>query len=309
MTPKFAVALPAQGNLWRTQELLDLGISKRSVASMVAVGTLVRLRQGCYIRGSAWERQSPGVRALQLIHAHAHGTRTTSAGGFRYSHTSAARLHRLFLWNVDSKIHVTQPTPPSSNGHGPDVVCHTGTVAEADRAFITGLAATGLERTAADCGLVLPYRQALILMDHALRLGADKAALDAAAARLDGRRGVLNLRRVLAAADPSSESPGETLTRDLMARLRIPAPEPQVEVLTRLGLFRLDFAWRERKLALEFDGKTKYFDYRPTAEVIFEERRREKALSENGWRFIRVEWKDLFREQEFKNLILRALAA
>lgn len=94
-----------------------------------------------------------------------------------------------------------------------------------------------------------------------------------------------------------------------MARLRIPAPEPQVEVLTRLGLFRLDFAWRERKLALEFDGKTKYFDYRPTAEVIFEERRREKALSENGWRFIRVEWKDLFREQEFKNLILRALAA
>ena len=61
-------------------------------------------------------------------------------------------------------------------------------------------------------------------------------------------------------------------------------------------------------MALEFDGKTKYFDYRPTAEVLFEERRREKALTEEGWRFVRVEWKDLFREQEFKSRLLRALA-
>ena len=63
----------------------------------------------------------------------------------------------------------------------------------------------------------------------------------------------------------------------------------------------MDFAWKVEKVALEFDGKTKYFDYRPTAEVIFEERRREKALTEDGWLFVRVEWKDLFREQEFKN--------
>jgi very-short-patch-repair endonuclease len=64
----------------------------------------------------------------------------------------------------------------------------------------------------------------------------------------------------------------------------------------------------EEKVALEFDGKTKYFDYRPTAEVLFEERRREKALAEEGWRFIRVEWDHLFREEEFRNRLLRALA-
>jgi hypothetical protein len=42
--------------------------------------------------------------------------------------------------------------------------------------------------------------------------------------------------------------------------------------------------------------------------VLFEERRREKALVEEGWRFVRVEWKDLFREQEFKHRLLHALA-
>ena len=83
---------------------------------------------------------------------------------------------------------------------------------------------------------------------------------------------------------------------------------PQFEVSSRAGRHRLDFAWKEEMVALEFDGKTKYFDYRPTPEVIFEERRREKALEEEGWRFVRVEWKDLFREQEFKSRILRALA-
>ncbi|MDQ0680135.1 hypothetical protein QFZ30_003517 [Arthrobacter pascens] len=299
--------LPETGSLWRTQELLDLGVGKRSIAALVAAGTLVRLRHGCYIRGSAWTKQGPGVRNLQLIHAHAHGTRTTSTGSFRYSHTSGARLRGLYLWKVDNRIHLTQRTRPSGDRHGRDVVCHTAELAEADRAVVRGLRTTTLERTAVDCGLLLPYRQALILMDHALRLGADRTMLDAKAAGLDGRRGIRNLRRVLAAADPRSESPGETLTRDLIARLRIPSPEPQVEVMTRRGRYRLDFAWKQRKVALEFDGKAKYFDYRPTEEVLFEERQREKALTEDGWTVIRIEWKDLFRELEFRNRLLHAL--
>jgi len=60
-------------------------------------------------------------------------------------------------------------------------------------------------------------------------------------------------------------------------------------------------------VALEFDGKTKYFDYKPTAEALFQERQREKALTENGWTFVRVTWADLFREHEFKSRILAAL--
>lgn len=60
-------------------------------------------------------------------------------------------------------------------------------------------------------------------------------------------------------------------------------------------------------MAVEFDGKVKYFDYKPTAEVLFQERQRENALTEDGWKFVRVKWKDLFREQEFKARILTAL--
>jgi very-short-patch-repair endonuclease len=117
----------------------------------------------------------------------------------------------------------------------------------------------------------------------------------------------LSLRRALADADARSESPGETLTRELLNRLQIEPPDLQVSVWSAEGQSRLDFAWRDKKVALEFDGRIKYFDFQPTDEAIFAEREREKALTDEGWTFIRVKWSQIFREYEFKMRILRAL--
>lgn len=299
--------LPEAGALWRTGQLHAKGLNSRAIKVLLSHGILVRLRYGCYIRGSVWEKQSATVRSLQLIHAHAHGTLTTSAGDFVYSHTSAARLHGLYLWNVDELIHLLLPVRPSNERLGKDVRGHTRPFTEADVVTVGGLRATSLERTVVDCAMMLNYRQALVLMDHALRLGADQPLMEAMATDLAGRRGIRNLRRALINADRRSESAGETLTRELVSRLNLPMPESQVEVNCRAGRYRLDFAWKEKKVALEFDGKVKYFDYKPTAEVLFQERQRENALTEDGWKFVRVKWKDLFREQEFKDRILAAL--
>ncbi len=172
---------------------------------------------------------------------------------------------------------------------------------------VDGLPVTSLERTMVDCCGLLNYKQSLILADHALRKGANIVRLGEYELAMAGRQGVVNLRRVLAAADALSESPGETLTRDLLRKLRVPKPVLQLEVRTPRGLARLDFGWPDRKAALEFDGKAKYFDYRPTEQAVFEERQREKALMELGWRILRIEWKDLFREQELRARVRRLL--
>ncbi|WP_432245561.1 type IV toxin-antitoxin system AbiEi family antitoxin domain-containing protein [Arthrobacter sp. G.S.26] len=299
--------LPAAGNLWRTGQLRAAGLNSRAVRQLVSSGGLVRLRYGCYIRGALWEKQSASLRSVQLIHAHAYGTLTTSTGGFVYSHTSAARLHGLFLWNVDDLIHLLFRVRPSCERLGKDIRGHTRPYSDAEVMTRATLRVTTLERTTVDCALMLSYRQSLIIMDNALRLGADTSLMQAAADGLAGQRGIRNLRAALANADASAESAGETLTRELITRLQLPKPEAQVEVRSRAGWHRLDFAWKDKKVALEFDGKVKYFDYKPTAEVLFQERRREKALTEDGWFFVRVEWKDLFREQEFKQRVLTAL--
>jgi very-short-patch-repair endonuclease len=208
---------------------------------------------------------------------------------------------------VDDAIHILLRVRPSTERLGAGVCGHTTPYTDADIVTIGNLRVTSLERTVVDCAMVLTYQQALVLMDHALRLGADLALMDAMAKALPGRRGIRNLRQALINADPRSESAGETLTRELLARLNLPMPEPQVEVNSRAGRYRLDFAWKDQKVALEFDGKVKYFEYKPTAEVLYQERQRENALTEDGWKFVRVKWQDLFREQEFKARILTAL--
>jgi very-short-patch-repair endonuclease len=204
-------------------------------------------------------------------------------------------------------IHLLLRGNPSSERLGKDVQGHTQPWTAPEVVTLAGLRVTSLERTVVDCAMMLGYRQALVLTDHALRLGADKALMERMAEGLQGRRGIRTLRLALANADSRSESAGETLTRELLIRLKLPLPEPQVAVAARAGRYRLDFAWKEQKVALEFDGKTKYFDYKPAAEVLFQERQREKELTENGWTFVRVTWADLFREHEFKSRILAAL--
>lgn len=303
-----ALAILDTNCLWRTDQLLQAGLNSRAISQLVQAGTLVRLRRGCYARGSWWADLNAAERRRQRIFAHALGTLTTSTGGAAYSHTSSASLRGLHLWKVDERIHLTQSTCPSLISHGREVVAHTRSLRSHEVTFVEGLPCTSLERTVVDCCLMFTVRQSVILMDHSIRLGADLSLLREHCSRLAGRNGVVALRRALALADARSESAGESLTRELLSRLKIEPPEIQYTVRTLLGEHRMDFAWPERKVALEFDGKAKYFDYRPTGEVLFAERRREKALMEQGWTFIRIEWKDLFNETEFKYRVLRALA-
>ncbi|OFI38749.1 hypothetical protein BIU82_17520 [Arthrobacter sp. SW1] len=307
MPPRELPQLPAGTDLWRTEELHQAGFGWPAISRLLSDGTLFRLRRGCYARMEAWSALGSSGRERMLIAGHAHGTLSRSAGAFAYSHTSAARLHRLKLWNVNSRIHLTQAVSPARTSHGADVIAHTRALGSKEVVTIDGLPCTSLERTVVDCCLTLNRKQALILMDHALRIGADIEQLRESCATLAGQHGVKTLRWALDNADPLSESPGETLTRELLVRLKLPMPVLQFEVSSREGNHRMDFAWKESKIALEFDGKAKYFDYEPAEEALYKERLRERALTEDGWFFIRLRWRDLFREQEFKTRILRAL--
>lgn len=66
---------------------------------------------------------------------------------------------------------------------------------------------------------------------------------------------------VLALADPLSESPGESLSRAVLARLGIPRPVLQRRFVLPDGReLRADMYWPEFDVAGEFDGRDKYLD-------------------------------------------------
>jgi hypothetical protein len=56
-----------------------------------------------------------------------------------------------------------------------------------------------------------------------------------------------------------------------------------------------------------FGGDGKYFDHRPTEQVVRDERRRENGLMEAGRTVIRIGWSDVFNEHLSKTRPVAAL--
>lgn len=290
-------------------QLDEAGCGDRLLTAVVRMRVLVRIRRGAYVRAETWDALKPWEQSKFLLMAHI----LTVSGHPVYSHFSAARLHGLDVWNCGDEVHLTSPSTPSGTGVAADVVHHHLQLPAGSAGRITSAAGprvrvTSLERTVVDCARFGGFAQAVVIGDHALRRGASMETMMAMVSGLTGRRGVKRARRVLAALNEASESVGESRTRLVLAVMDIPAPVLQLRIQANGMEYRADFAWPELKLILEFDGQGKYFNYRPTAEALLAERRRESLLVEQGWRFIRVVWDDLARPEDLRRRIYRAVA-
>ena len=99
-------------------------------------------------------------------------------------------------------------------------------------------------------------------------------------------------------ADGRSESVGESRSRVLLHRWGVGPSSLQFEVRGEGGLLvaRTDFAWEEHGLLGEFDGRVKYGRLlRPgqdPGDAVFEEKRREDAVRDEGWGVTRWVWAD-----------------
>lgn len=128
-----------------------------------------------------------------------------------------------------------------------------------------GVATTTAVRTAFDLALrsgpdfravdrvIDPLSDALVAADALSRLdGFSADDLSAFAARHPRRRGQRRLRRLVALLDPGAESPPETRARLRLLLAGLPRPVTQYVVP---GLpYRLDLAWPEFRVAVEYDG-------------------------------------------------------
>lgn len=289
-------------------ELINAGLGERAISTTVAWGILVRVRRGVYIRRQVWQPLSETEQNLHRIEAHWLGAAVDGV----YTHATAARLHRCFVWGVPPAVHITLPFATSRSSYAEDTVTHHQQLPAEDIVRLKNprggqYLVTTLERTVVDCARTLDLQRAVIIGDAALRQGADLALMLRMVEATPGSRGVRKARAVLAALDARSESPGESRTRLLLRSFGLQLPIPQFELITRAGLYRADFAWPELKLILEFDGRIKYFEYGSTDEAVFQERRREKALMELGWTFLRVEWADLARPAELRARLTAAM--
>lgn len=279
--------------LFSTAEAEGWGVSRHDLAILVRRGLVWRVARGWYSsRMDATEEERHLLRTT--AHLRLHGE---SSAACRHS---AALLHGMPLARADlsvveiAKVNATH----GRTGRGVRVSelgveradCVTIFVPIADtfvRVVDPATAVVGTARTNSPLA-------ALVAGDHALRHGlCTRAAFEEA---LDGGRGATGIGRArdaLQHLDPRHESPGETLTAAVLRRSRWEF-DPQVEVRVGGRRYRLDFALRGLRVAIEFDGAIKYTG----PEVMAAQLAREADLRADGWVIVRFTWDDLGDEGE-----------
>ena len=149
-------------------------------------------------------------------------------------------------------------------------------------------------RTAYDCLHRLSRVEAVVMVDALTHLSRPSPEdLTSYVESRAGVRGVRLVRERLAEVEPLTESPMETRARLVLVDGGLPRPVAQYVVRDDDGchVARLDFAYPEAKVAVEYDGSLHWAQRRD------DDRRRDR-LRALGWTVIVVSASDVFREPD-----------
>jgi hypothetical protein len=270
------VLLDAQGGVATTEQILDV-LGRACFESGVASGDLAHVWTGVYSRD---EPDNPlRLRGLDLRAGEPVAICLgTAAAAYGFDTEDTRDLHVL--------------TPAGHQLRSSDgLVVHRRD--GAPLTVVDGRPATAPGWTAVEIARSLRRPRALATLDAALRSGrCDRRDLMRAAARQAGRRGIVHVRDLLALAEPAAESPMESEARLAMLDGGLPPPVLQYEIVDRnWQTWRVDFAWPERRLAVEYDG----FDWHSDPDAFRRDRRKRAALREVGWTTLSIVADDVRR--------------
>jgi hypothetical protein len=161
------------------------------------------------------------------------------------------------------------------------VVCHESAVAVIEPMPMGGVPCAPPARCAIDLARRSTRFGAVAVLDAALRSATcTPADLAAEVIRHDGLRGVRQVRELVPLADPRPECAQESHLRLVIIDAGLPVPEPQVWVLdgTDRPAYRIDLAYRERRIGLEYDGRSHL-----TVDRLNADRSRMNWLSARDW--------------------------
>lgn len=282
-------------SLITTSEARMLGVS-------LAPHTMRRIRRGIYVRREEFDHLPPWTKYAVRVHAFArlHPDAILCL-------ESAAVPHGLPGFGETADIHVFDPQRSRSRRFG-DVFVHASHEPR-DMLRVNGVLVTGIRDTIIDLSRVLPPARALAVADSTISpaqggpLSLDELRANAETQR--NRRGRNRSRLVWTCADGRAESPGESVSRAVIAWNGFETPELQ-RVFRYDGFEdRVDFFFPSNHTIGESDGWGKYVREDPdeAAQILRAEKLREERLRRNQHPFAR--W-DLAGAQKVDPLV-RAL--
>lgn len=169
-----------------------------------------------------------------------------------------------------------------------------------------GTRVTPAALTVLDLARVLPFQDAVVAGDSALRKKLVTAAVIANLAGAVNGRGRREILAVARAMDPQSGSVLESLFRVLVLTAGLPMPRTQVSIADgRDVAARVDFCWELQRLIVEVDG----FAFHSDRASYRRDRQKMNALERLGWRVLRFTYEDVVhRPAHVVNLVRHCLS-
>ena len=207
-----------------------------------------------------------------------------------FSHSTAARMWGAPLPRdlAQDVVHVSTASDramrrPQVIGHR----CARPSVGEHGGARVSAPARTWFE-----CAELLQERDLVALGDYFVGLAALATIDDLEAEIRPGARGARRARAALGRIRVGAESAMETTVRLAVVDAGFPEPELNIDVHDESGVFlgRVDMAWTDRRIALEYDG-----DHHRDREQFRRDQRRGNGFAANDWLVIHATSADAAR--------------
>jgi hypothetical protein len=272
-------------------------------SNAIAAGLLTRAQ----LRGSAFQRVFPDtyLRAdVPLTHQIRSIAAVVWAGGQGVvSGRSAACMYGVDVLARDAPIELTIPPGVHIRARHTIRLVRSPLV-PADVSRQMGVLTTVPVRTAFDVARRDPLVEAVVCLDAmAAALLVD---VEQVCAYADGRLGWPGCRAVpvvLSTVEPRTESPMESRTRVAIVAAGLPRPIAQFVVFDSYGRFvaRLDFAYPERRVGIEYQG-----DHHRESAQYRADLRRANLLRELGWTLLQFGPADVLGDPTRMIALIRA---
>jgi len=309
----FLRTIVAKHRVFLYREAIDAGYNDKAVRHQLRAGEWHKVRHGSFTFSDLWTAGDAAEKHRTFARA---VLRTSKVPAVLSHSSSIVELTKTF-WDLDlSEAHITRKDGRTGR-RAAGVRQHQGRLIADDITQVNGVEVTFATRAALELSTVTDIERSLIVVNGLLhdKLTTIDALREYNEASINRWPGTLRTGLVLRLADGRIESVGETRTLHLCWRQGIPRPEPQFDIYDERGTWvaRVDFAWPEHKVFLEFDGKVKYQSQLQPGEdpgdVVFREKRREDLIRRiTGWTCIRLTWADLYSPEETAKRIRQALS-
>ena len=267
------------GQPFRNASCAEVGLTSKHVRGALAERRLRTMFRGVSVDATVSDTRELRIAAIKLV-APAYAV---------VSDCSASWLYGVDTYRPSERFDLG---PSLVVPHGrtridrSNVRCRQAIIPDADVTEIDGVLVTNPTRTASDLMRKLWPPYALAAADGLAHAGlVDPTELWHYVARLKGYRGIVQARRLDDLVEPDTESPGESWTRLRLVDAGFPRPKPQLSITDRYGreVYRLDLAYPELRIAIEYDGVEFHTDEPDTGH---DDERRQQLRDRWGWRSV-----------------------